>query len=125
MILLDTGSTLTTFMNPELITNVRRSKYPMGMKTNAGSKRLMLKGDINDFGSVWYDPTSAVNIFGFAELIDKGYQITYDSDKADEFLVRDKKNVKSKAVIFGRTSEGLYAYSPSNKYIQEVAKQKI
>ena len=121
MILLDTGSTITTIMNPDLITNICTAKYLIGMRTNAGSKKLMLKGDINKYGSVWYDPTSAVNIFGFSELIDKGYKIKYDSDIADTFMIKDKNN---NTIQFGRTEEGLYTYKPSNKYMNKVAMQK-
>ena len=40
-IILDTGSTqLATFMNPDLVTDIKKSKFPLIMNTNAGLKVL-------------------------------------------------------------------------------------
>ena len=42
-ILLDNGSTIAaTFMNPNLLTNIRVSKQPIMMRTNAGAKKMNL-----------------------------------------------------------------------------------
>ena len=52
IILLDCGSTVSTFMNPNLITDICVTEHPMGMKTNAGEITLMLKGMVKNYGSV-------------------------------------------------------------------------
>jgi hypothetical protein len=48
------------------------------MVTNAGTKKMLYKGEIEGFGEAWYDPDQVANIFGFAKLEDQ-YRITYDS----------------------------------------------
>ena len=120
VIILDTGSTLeATFMNPDLVTGIRKSKTPMMMATNAGSKKIDLVGSVNSFGDVWYDPTQMANIFGFSHVVDK-WRVTYDSAKEDAFLVHKDTGI----VKFERTPERLYAYKPSQKYLKSVAESK-
>ena len=121
LILLDSGSTITTFMNPDLVTHIHTTKKPMGMHTNAGSKKLTLVGTVEKFGQVWYDPTSVVNIFGFADMIKRGHHIKYDSEIEDAFTVWNKGQLIAK---FPCTLEGLYAYRPLQTYFDRVAKEK-
>ena len=79
--LLDTGSTIcATVMNKNLITNIRASKKPTIMSTNAGSKVLKVDGDVKGFGVAKYDPTHMANIMGFSHMANK-YHVTYDSRK--------------------------------------------
>jgi hypothetical protein len=48
--MLDTGSTIaTTVENPNLVTNIKVSKEPLIMATNAGTKRLDLNVDVEGF----------------------------------------------------------------------------
>ena len=69
---MDCGSTIeATIKNPELLTNIRVSKEPIAMTTNAGTTTLTLEGDFPGFGSAYYDPKQAANIFGFATTVDK------------------------------------------------------
>ena len=85
--LLDTGSTIrATVMNKDLITNIRASKKPTIMSTNAGSKVLKIDGDVKGFGVAKYDPTHMANIMGFSHMANK-YHVTCDSRKEDAFLV--------------------------------------
>jgi hypothetical protein len=121
VIILDTGSTIAaTFMNPDLVTDIKVSKQPMEMSTNAGKKQLKLQGTVNGFGKVWFDSNQLANVFGVAQhLVDK-HRITYDSDKEDAFIVYGNK----KKMKFARTPEGLYAYQPPDTYFEEVARKK-
>ena len=123
LIILDSGSSITSFMNPDMVTQIEAIRRPMIMKTNAGNKKLSLIGNVKEFGKVWYDPTSVVNIFGLADMIKNGFRVTYDSDKEDIFMIYDKKN-KKLVVKFTRTQEGLYAFKPPRKYFEMVAKEK-
>ena len=66
---------------------------PIIMKTNAGNKKLSLIGKVKEFGKVWYDPTSVVNIFGLADIVKNGFRVKYDSDKEDTFMIYEKKNI--------------------------------
>jgi hypothetical protein len=114
--ILDTGSTIgATIMNPRLLSNVKTTTSPLEMVTNAGTKKLFKKGDIEGFGEAWYDPNQVANIFGFAKLEDK-YRITYDSNKESAFSVHTDDGI----VKFVRNQDGLYVYRPSNDYLESV-----
>jgi hypothetical protein len=55
-ILLDTGSAIRgTFMNPDLMKDIKPAKYPIGMTTNANTdspKKLSVEGDKGLFGTL-------------------------------------------------------------------------
>ena len=69
VILLDTGSTLkATFINPNLVTDIITSRNPVGINTNAGTNRIILKETVKGIGHAWYDSTQVVNIFSFSHL---------------------------------------------------------
>jgi hypothetical protein len=58
VILLDTGSTLkATFMNPDLVTDVKVSETPVEMTTNARNKKMIkLEATVPANGQVCFDP---------------------------------------------------------------------
>jgi hypothetical protein len=61
--MLDTGSTITvTVANPDLVTNIRVSKQPLTMATNAGTKILRYEGDTEGFGTAMHDEEQLANI---------------------------------------------------------------
>jgi hypothetical protein len=121
VILLDSGSTLgATFMNPDMVHDVKVTKMPISMATNAGTKRINLKARVPGLrGHAWYDPDQLANIFGLSHLAEQ-YRITFDSDKEDAFLVHTEDG----PIKFNRTPEGLYAYKPTEKFFETVADKK-
>ena len=115
-ILLDTGSTIHTGTNQDFLTDIRVSKEPTSMSTNAGSKTLTLEGTMPGLKEkVYYDPTQIANICGFALMADQ-YHITYDSHKEDAFLVHTEDGT----IKFERTPDRLYAFTPSTGFVKEV-----
>ena len=119
-IILDTGSTLpATFMNPEMVTGIQKTKFPLVMNTNAGSKVLDKQANVIGFGKAWFDEDQMANIFGFAGTVDR-YKVTYDSSKEDAFSVHTENGV----VKFQRNKDGLYTYKPKECYLEEVAERK-
>jgi hypothetical protein len=79
-ILLDNGSTLSLFGNPNMVKDIRESKTTLELATNAGTKTTKQIADVPGFGTVWYDETAIANIFGLSDL-KKKHRITFDSDK--------------------------------------------
>jgi len=117
--LLDTGSTLrATIKNQDLVTNVRKSKRPINMLTNAGSKVMDLDADVPGIGVGKFDPDQMANIFGFSHMADK-HRITYDNAKEDAFLVHTKNGITR----FSRDGR-VYSYEPTDKYLAAIAKTK-
>jgi hypothetical protein len=74
-ILLDNGSTLSLFGNPNMVKNIRESITTLELATNAGTKTTKQIADIPRFGTVWYDETAIANT-----------RITFDSEKEDAFI---------------------------------------
>ena len=65
--LLETISTLhATIMNYNLVTNIRTSSNPAGMKKNMGTKRLTMEETVKGLGHSWCDLTQLATIFGFS-----------------------------------------------------------
>jgi hypothetical protein len=109
------GSTIgATIMNPKMMSNIKSVAKPLTMVTNAGSKKLFKKGDINGFGEAWYDPDQVSNIFGFAKLEDQN-RITYDASIEKAFNVYTNDGI----VKFKRNDDGLYVYRPSDDYLED------
>ena len=52
LLILDNGSTICSMTNGEMLENVRVSKNPIMMSTNAGSKEINLEADLYGFGTV-------------------------------------------------------------------------
>ena len=81
---------------------------------------MTLQGKIKIFRDVWYDLTQMSNIFLFSQLSDK-HRINYDNWEEDEFLVHSNDGI----VKFNQTNEGIYAFIPSNTYMNIVAAEMI
>ena len=123
LLLLDSGSTCHSIMNSDLVTDIRRAKNPTRMSTNIGVKRIDLESQIPGVGTTQYDPAGIANILGLRKLIESGYRVTMDTEVEKCFNVYwnpgDKEPIK-----FQLTKEGLFAYRPNEKYLQQVAERK-
>ena len=84
-ILIDTGFTVDTLMNPNFVTDIKASKKKLAMSTNAGVKEITLQANVNGYGNVWYDTDQIANIFSFGRLADK-YKVKYNYRKEDAFV---------------------------------------
>ena len=122
VILIDTGSSsgMNTMANPDMVTDITISKQTLNMKTNAGDKTLNMKAMVPEYKQVWFNQDGIANIFAFADVADK-YRVTYDSKVKDAFFVHFSPD---HIVQFNRTPEGLYAYKPSQQYLNTIADMK-
>ena len=102
-IILDTGSTVSIFTNPELVRDRREGEKTLVMTTNAGKRESNEVATVDGFGKVWFIENGMANIFGFADL-KKKYRITYDSSIEDAFTVYTPNG----KIKFSASPEGLY-----------------
>ena len=110
-IILNNGSTLSIFANPELVEGIHKSNSTLEMATNAGTRLTNQEANVTGFGTVWYDEGDKTNIFSFTELVEK-HRITFDSSVENVFLVHQP----DKIVKFKCTPEGLYMYRVDKDY---------
>ena len=119
VLMLDSGTTISLFCNPDLVTDVRDSKEVLSLTTNAGLKIIDKEATVNGFGTVHFDKESIANIFGLQDLVER-YQVTMDSKKENAFLVHTTNGI----VRFKANGKGLYIYEPTDRYLSEVKEKK-
>lgn len=109
-ILLDSGSSIDLFSNPNLVTNIRKSKQALFLSTNVGSKINKTQAKVPDYGTVWFDQDAIANIFALINLIKK-YRVTFDSKKENAFLVYTPTGL----MRFEGNKQGLHVFKPEYK----------
>jgi hypothetical protein len=107
-ILLDNGSTVDFFCNPNLVTNIHTTTETLEVSTNGGKLFTNQKATVPNYGEVWYNPKAVTNIFSLSEM-EKKHRITYDSTKEKAFTV----HLPNKEVKFSKSSNGLYYHKPT------------
>ena len=58
-------------MNPDLVTNIKVIKNLIKMQTNAGSSKIVFKGQVRDHIKAQFDTSHIANLFGFAHITEK------------------------------------------------------
>ena len=110
VVILDNGSTVDLFCNPDLVENIRKSEHGMNLATNVGAKMNNTQATIPGYGDVWYDKDAIANIFSFSKMKQQ-YRITYDSNDSDAFVIH-RPDHKDGNIIFKCSENGLYFHSP-------------
>ncbi len=85
--LLDNQLTVDVFHNADLLKNILESSTIMDIDCNAGVTSTNMVGDLMGYGTVRYHPNGIANILLLACMEERGYHVTYDSRKSNEFKV--------------------------------------
>jgi hypothetical protein len=79
IILLDSQSTMDLNCNAALVSNTRKSKSGMRLKSKGGTMEVSHKANLPGYNkSVWFSTRSLTNIIALRNLIEQ-YRVTYDS----------------------------------------------
>ena len=62
-IILDNGSSMSIFMNLDLVENIREEQDTLDLVTNTGTMLNKKKADVPDFGTVWFDDCAIASHF--------------------------------------------------------------
>ena len=124
-IVLDNQATADVFGNAAQLTDIHEVTTPLHIHGITGVQMITQQGTLPGHGIVWYHPHVSINILSMAKLKQQ-YHITYDSGKANAFIVRehDTTQVKYK---FQESHDGLYYHDVSNTqqiYITTVTENK-
>ena len=103
-ILLDNQSTVDVFTNCHLLKNICRSKTNMFIHCTTGVAKTNMIGDLPGYGTVWYHPDRIANILSLSK-VKENYQVTFDSDKNNQFIVYCADGTQR---VFQQFSRGLY-----------------
>ena len=111
---LDSGSSFHLIKDKEIVENVNPVKNPMIMGTNAGTKRIILQGELPDVGRAWVDEDAMTSVLSLGLLADK-YHVTYDNKKEDAFIV----DMGHKKVKFARGRDNMYKFYVPKEIVEE------
>lgn len=108
-VLLDTGSTVNVFCNPNMVKNIKKAEKSLPIHTNAGIFEAEYTAELpwTDM-KVWFDPNAVANVLSMGMLQEK-YQVRYDNSKEDTFFVETPKGV----IPFRPLTKYLYVYKPN------------
>ena len=91
-LLLDSGSGIDLFCNPNWLSDIRSRTIPALIGTNAGSLSVDEEGEWNTYGSVPFSADAVTNILSLGVVTDR-YRVTMDSAVDNAFYVHTPKRV--------------------------------
>ena len=106
-LLLDSGSTVSSVCNVDLITNLRKSKEVMHVISNGGSQDYDAVGTLKLFPfNVYFNPKSLANILSLAQ-VQNMFRVTMDTAEEPTMMVHLSDDLILK---FTQCGSGLYYY---------------
>ena len=109
-LVMDSGSSINTARNSELLTDIVRVNGGMTSFTNAGSTTYSLKGTFQGMMDFWYDPDGLANIISLARLSEVS-RVVFDSSDGEMFIAYLPDG---RVWNFVKSSNGLYFYDTAN-----------
>ena len=113
-VLLDSQSTCDVIVNGIFVTNIRKSKMTLVLRTQAGKCRIDMVADLPGVGTVWYYPAGVANILSQHRMVvNSNWDVEYSSRSYKKSLnVNDLRfdctTSEGIKVSFSSTSDGLH-----------------
>ena len=106
-LLLDSGSTISSICNPDLVQDLFSVKEPVRVFTNGGSQDYLQRGRLKLFDfPVYFNDASMANILSLSEVA-AAYRITMDTSTSPSIPVHLNEDTQ---LIFTQCGSGLYYY---------------
>ena len=102
-IILYNKSTLDVIPNSELLTNIHNDDVSTRIWCNEGVSTTQMVGDLNGYGTVWYDKVGIDNILSYSKVRER-YRILFDETQNSFVVHKDDK----KTHTFKQSEGGLY-----------------
>ena len=111
-LLLDSGSTVSSIRNPDLLKDIRKSDETMRVYTNGGHQDYDEVGTLHMFPfTAYYNPKSLANILSLAE-VSSVFRVTMDSAADPAMLVHVGP---ATILVFKQCGSGLYYHDTANQ----------
>jgi hypothetical protein len=113
-VLLDSQSTCDVIVNGIFVTNIRKSKMTLVLRTQAGECRIDMVADLPGVGTVWYYPSGVANILSQHRMVvNSNWDVEYNSKLYKNTLnINDLKfnctTSEGVKVSFSSTPDGLH-----------------
>ena len=105
LLVVDSGSTVMSIANGDLLHDIFEAPQPIHVRCNAGMRTIRKMGYLGDFPEpVWYDEDGIVNLISLY-ILQQYYWVVYDNREEDVFRVQlhDGRTLR-----FEPTEKGLY-----------------
>ena len=104
------------FSNPQLLTNIHKSKRSTKIHCNAGVVQVTHMGTLPRYVLVWLNGEGTANILSMANATMK-YHVSYASKDGDRFILQKA----DEQLVFNRSPSGLYYHDIRDRDILMVA----
>mmetsp|Transcript_9864 Transcript_9864/g.29330 ORF Transcript_9864/g.29330 Transcript_9864/m.29330 type:complete len:178 (-) Transcript_9864:306-839(-) len=115
-ILLDMGSSIDVFSNPDRLTGIHKSDESTKIHCNAGIVRVTHKGTLPGYRNAWFNENGITNILSMSNVVAK-FPIICNSGLRDRFVVQTPEE----HLVFNRIQSGLYYHDIGNRDIVMVS----
>lgn len=114
-LLLDSGSTVSSICNVDLVQDIAPVKDPVRVFTNGGSQEYLQRGRLKLFDfQVYFNDASMANILSLSEVANV-YRITMDTSTSPSITVH---LTDDKQLVFTQCGSGLYYYDTTEDKIK-------
>ena len=110
-IILDNDSTVDVFCNVQIQQKVHEVSHGMRIHCNAGTSITKLKGELNSYGEVWYNPQGIANALSLFNMTKK-FRVTFDNAYDERFKIHKPDSTHQ---YFHPSEDGLFYLDTADK----------
>ena len=120
-VVMDTGSTINTIKDSELLTNIKRVRPGVKVLTNGGEVIYDMMGTFQGVLKAWYNPDGMANILSFSALCNI-LKVSFVSAVKNMFLAEFSDG---RLWQFVEANNGLFYYNPDVKHTANASNNDV
>ena len=104
-ILIDSATTTSMGVNPEICTDIQAAENPTGIVSNGGELDLDFTANVNGVGRLPFNEDGITNLFGMNDLVERGFRVSMMDSDVENAIFVEKDNIVRKFIT---SNGGLY-----------------